>query len=273
MPRTVFFVSDGTGITAETLGHALLTQFENLEVNQATIPFVRDVAKAHDAVAQIDAAAQRDGERPVVFSTLTGADTLALISSSRAMVLDLFSVFVEPLEREFNRGSTHAAGRLHGLGDRASYEIRIDAMDFALKHDDGASTRGYDEADIILVGVSRSGKTPTCIYMSMQFGLRAANYPITDEDLARGSLPTSLRPHRDRLFGLTIDPERLQQIRHGRRPNSQYASSAQCRREVADVENLFRRDGIPYIDTSAVSIEEIAISILHRTGLQRRVFL
>lgn len=272
MNRTVFFVSDSTGITAETLGHTLLTQFDDIEYRQITLPFVADLDKARDALGQINAAAEADAHRPIVFSTLTSSEVYEAITQSNALVLDLFSVFIRPLEREFNRGSTHARGRSHGLVDRASYEIRIEAVDFALAHDDGASTRHYHQADIILIGVSRSGKTPTCIYLGMQFGIRAANYPITEESLDNGRLPEVLAPHRDRLFGLTIDAERLRQIRSERRPNSRYASLAQCRTEVREVESLFRAHGIKYLDTSATSIEEIATRLLQETGLKRRLY-
>jgi regulator of PEP synthase PpsR (kinase-PPPase family) len=271
MKRTVFFLSDSTGITAETLGHALLTQFDSLEFRQVTVPFVRDGDRALEAAHEIDAAAAEDGVRPIVFSTLTDSRVYEIVAGSQALVLDLFSVFLRPLELEFNRGSSHSAGRFHGLVDRASYEVRIDAVDFALKHDDGASTKGYSDADLILVGVSRSGKTPTCVYLSMQFGIRAANYPLTEDDIDASRLPALLQTHKERLFGLTIDPERLRQIRSERRPNSQYASLSQCRKEVAEVNGLFQREGIAYLDTSTVSVEEIATSILHQTGMKRRL--
>ncbi len=272
MQRTVFYVSDSTGITAETLGHTLLTQFDTIEYRQITLPFVADVDKAEQAVRQINGAAERDGQRPIVFSTLTSSELCEAINRCDALVLDLFSAFIRPLEREFNRGSSHVRGRSHGLVDRASYEIRIEAVDFALSHDDGASTRHYGDADIILIGVSRSGKTPTCIYLGMRFGIRAANYPITEEDLNDGKLPRVLMPYRDRLFGLTIDAERLRQIRNERRPNSRYASIAQCRIEVREVESLFRANNINYLDTSSTSIEEIASRLLQGTGLKRRLY-
>lgn len=270
MGRTIFFLSDGTGITAETLGHALMSQFDNLDYRQVTIPFVRDRAQAENAVQEINAAAQT-GDRPIVFSTLTDTAAHEIVNGSQALVLDLFSAFVGPLEEELNRGSAHATGRFHTLLDKDSYDVRIDAVEFSLKHDDGALTKGYEEADIILIGVSRSGKTPTCLYLSMQFGIRAANFPLTSEDLDYGRLPRLLEPHRERLFGLTINPERLQQIRTERKPNSKYASLAQCRREVREVTQLFKSWRVPYIDTSNSSIEEIASSVLQRTGLRRRL--
>ena len=272
MKRSVFFLSDSTGITAETLGHALLTQFDGLDYRQATIPFLRDVEGAEKAVRKLSAAAEADGVRPIVFSTLASPEVHRVVNTSDALVLDLFSEFLRPLERELDRGSAHATGRFHGLVDPANYDVRIGAVDFALKHDDGAGENGYHEADLILVGVSRSGKTPTCVYLSLQFGVRAANYPFTCEDIERDVLPDVLKIHRGRLFGLTIDPHRLRQIRSQRRPRSRYASLAQCRREVRGVESLLVRENIDFLDSSTVSIEEIATSILHRTGIERRVF-
>lgn len=272
MKRSVFFVSDSTGITAETLGHALLSQFESVEFSQTTIPFVGDEDEAREATRRIDEAGDSDGQRPIVFSTLTDARLNEILRDSDALILDFFSAFIRPLEIELNRGSSHATGRFHGLVDRASYDGRIDAMDYALDHDDGVGARHYRDADIILVGVSRTGKTPTSVYLALQFGIRAANYPLTEDDLDSGSIPELLSPHRERLFGLTIVPDRLRQIRSERRPNSRYASLKRCRKEVADAESMFRREGVDFMDTSGSSIEEIASKILLRTGLTRRSF-
>ena len=272
MKRSVFFISDSTGITAETLGHALLSQFETLTFEEKTIPFVGGEEQAREAAERIDRAAAADGQRPIVFTTLADPRLTDILRESKALIMDFFSAFVRPLEIELNRGSSHAAGRFHGLVDRASYDGRIEAMDYALDHDDGGGVRHYRDADIVLVGVSRSGKTPTCVYLALQFGIRAANYPMTEEELDAGTLPASLAPHKERLFGLTIVPERLRQIRSERRPNSRYASLNRCRKEVADAEAIFEREGIRYIDTSGSSIEEIASKILQQTGLTRRSF-
>ena len=271
MKRTVFFVSDSTGITAETLGHALLSQFDSIEYGQITIPFVDDVEKAGRAVERIEVSLGEDVQRPIVFATLTDSESLRILERSNALVMDLFSVFLRPLEREFNRGSAHAAGRFHGLVDQASYQARIESVEFALAHDDGASVRHYDQADIVLTGVSRSGKTPTCVYLSMQFGVRAANYPLTEEDLEVPGLPEVLVPYKEKLYGLTITPERLHRIRSERRPNSRYASLPRCRKEVRAVETMFQREGVRHLSTSAMSVEEIASRIMHETGLRRRM--
>jgi regulator of PEP synthase PpsR (kinase-PPPase family) len=272
MRRTIFFVSDGTGITAETLGHTLLTQFEHVDYQQRTLPFVDSLAKAQATVEFINETGRNDGVRPIVFSTLVDSECQRVVGSSQAQVLDFFGTFIEPLESELQRGSTHASGRSHGIVDRASYYFRIDAVNFALQHDDGASLQHYDEADVILVGVSRSGKTPTCLYLAMQFGVRAANYPLLVEDEDASRLPKSLEPYRRRLFGLTSDAERLQQIRSERRPDSKYASMAQCRKEIHDAEALFRRETLLYLNSATMSVEEIASKILQKRGMERHLF-
>lgn len=272
MRRTVFFISDGTGITAETLGHTLLTQFNDLETVEVTLPFVNTPGSAAAAVEHINRAAAQDEARPIVFSTLVDPAVFDQVANSEGLVLDLFNVFIRPLELELERRSTHTRGRSHGMVDPARYKFRIDTVDFALHHDDGASTSHYDEADVILVGVSRTGKTPTCLYLAMHFGVRAANYPLTPEDLDSQRLPAVLERHRARLYGLTARPERLHQIRSERRPNSRYASLPQCRKEIQEVEGLFRAEGIPYLNTDAVSIEEIASTVIQQRGLKRSLF-
>jgi regulator of PEP synthase PpsR (kinase-PPPase family) len=270
--RTVFILSDRTGVTAETLGHSLLTQFESIDFEQVTVPFVDTVERAREAVARIEQATRRDGVRPVVFSTLVDREVRAVVKGVDALFFDFFETFIGPLEKVFESSSSHMVGRTHGLADLRSYMTRMDAINYTLNHDDGLNSQGYEHADMILVGVSRSGKTPTCLYMAMSFGIRAANYPLTDEDLSDLRLPADLEPYRERLYGLSIDPRRLGEIREERRPGSRYASLAQCRYEVNRAESLFRRERIACLNTSFSSIEEIATAILHQSGIARRLF-
>ena len=269
--RTVFFVSDQTGVTAETMGHSLLTQFEGLEFRQVTLPFIATLDKAEEAVRKINATGHEDGLRPVVFSTLVKEDLRRVVKMSNGLFLDFFDAFLGPLEGELEVKSTERAGRAHGMADQFAYSTRIDATNFALAADDGAVSADYERADVILIGVSRAGKTPTCIYMAMQYGVFAANYPFTEDDFDSKQLPASVRGHTRKLFGLTIGPMRLQQIRNERRPGSRYASIAQCEFEVRSAENLFHRHGIPSIDTTECSIEEIASRIIDRMGIERRL--
>jgi regulator of PEP synthase PpsR (kinase-PPPase family) len=271
MKRSVFFVSDRTGITAETLGNTLLTQFEAARFKKISLPFIDTPEKADRVVSRINRTAEEDGLRPLVFSTMVEPGLREIIGNSNGLLMDFFDTFISPIEAEIGVRSSYAVGRSHGIGAYADYKARIDAVNFALSHDDGVATRSYGFADLILIGVSRSGKTPTCLYLALQYGLLVANYPLTEEDLASTRLPASLESHKGKLFGLTIDAERLHQIRTERRPNSRYASLAQCRRELQWVEGLYGREKIPFINTSSFSIEEIATTVLHETGLKQRL--
>jgi regulator of PEP synthase PpsR (kinase-PPPase family) len=269
--RTVFFVSDQTGVTAETMGHSLLTQFDGLEFRQVTLPFISTVDKAEEAVRKINSTASADGARPIVFSTLVKDELRSRVKRSDGLFLDFFDAFLGPLEAELHVKSSEREGRAHGIADQIIYSTRIEATNFALAADDGGVTADYQRADVVLVGVSRSGKTPTCIYMAMQYGVFAANYPFTEEDFDGRQLPLLLRPHTTKLFGLNIAPQRLQQIRNERRPDSRYASLAQCEFEVRSAEALFERYAIPHLDTTECSIEEIASRVIDRMGIERRL--
>ena len=270
--RTAFFISDRTGITAEMLGHSLLTQFDSVRFQEVTLPFVDSVEKAHDAVKQINQCAVTEGMRPIVISTLVNTDIANVVSAANALFLDCFEIFISPLEKELGVRATHAVGRSHSVSDIVNYYHRIDSVNYALSHDDGVSTRDLTQADIILVGVSRCGKTPTCLYLAMQYGVRAANYPLIPEDFSTMQLPTQVRPLRKRLYGLTIRPERLQQIRNERRPGSKYATLANCEFEVREAEALMHQDGIPFLDATSKSVEELATTILHEAKLLRRIY-
>lgn len=269
--RTVFFISDRTGITAETLGLSLISQFEGVPFIHVTLPFVDSAEKANQTSQRINQAYQEDGERPLIFATIVDKEIRTLLEKSSGYYVDFFKTFIPGLENELNTESANVMGRIHGVGDSNVYNTRIEAVNYALNYDDGARTNGYDTADVILVGVSRCGKTPTSLYLAMQFGIRAANYPITEEDLHSTSLPKALRPYHNKLFGLTIDPKRLQAIRSERRPNSQYANLAQCENEVRTVEAMFHQENIPYLSSTNLSIEELATKLIFISGIERRL--
>ena len=268
--RTVYFVSDQTGVTAETLGHSLLTQFDGVEFRTVTVPFVNDVDKAIRVTKRIDRNADRTGMRPIVFTSFVQDEIRAPLLSCKGLVLDFFAAFLGPLEDELGVQSSHTLGRAHGMSDVNRYDTRINAMNFSMDADDGHGTRHYDRADVILTGVSRSGKTPTCLYLALQYGVFAANYPLAEEDLESGEVPEVLRNFRGKLYGLTIETTRLRQIRLERRPEGRYASAQQVSFELRSAERLFKRLGIPFIDTTHSSIEEIASTILSETGIERR---
>ena len=271
--RTVFFVSDRTGITAEMLGNSMLVQFDQFQFDRRTIPFVDSTEKVEEVIRQINQVTERDGERPIVFTSIVDEEAAEHVrSEANALTLDVFQVFISPLEAELKMRSSHTAGRSHGIANSHEYFARMEAINFTQAHDDGATTRDLGKAQLILIGVSRCGKTPTSLYLALQFGIRTTNFPLTPDDFVDRKLPGSIRMHKDRLFGLTIQPERLREIREERRPNSPYASLENCRHEVREAEHLMETERITMIDTTTKSIEEIATTILHRTGLRRTIF-
>ncbi|MFZ2629466.1 MAG: pyruvate, water dikinase regulatory protein [Rugosibacter sp.] len=270
--HTVFFISDGTGITAETLGHSLLSQFEGINHTQVRMPFIDSVDKARNCVARIAEAKARDGSRPIVVSTLVNSEAVSVLREADALILDFFGAFTAPLEEEFGVKSSHTIGRSHSRVNSSEYVARIDAINFTLAHDDGVSDADLDKADIILVGVSRSGKTPTSLYLAIQFGIKAANYPLIPEDFERNKLPDGLAKHKHKLFGLTISPERLASIRQERRPDSTYASIKNCRWEIEQAQKLMHREGIQWLDSTTKSIEEIGATLLQTINIDRRAY-
>ncbi|MBC3906119.1 MULTISPECIES: posphoenolpyruvate synthetase regulatory kinase/phosphorylase PpsR [Undibacterium] len=269
--RTVFFVSDGTGITAETFGHSVLTQFD-LKFKQIRLPFIDTLEKAHEAVRKINDAYTAEGNRPIVFSTLVKTDLAGVVFKSRGLHMDLIQTFVSPLEQELGVKSTHTIGRSHNITDSEEYKNRIEAINFSLAHDDGQSNKNLSTADVILVGVSRSGKTPTTLYLAMQYGIKAANYPLIPDDFERGKLPSALPEFKSKIFGLSIAPERLSEIRNERRPGSKYASLENCRYEVNEAELMMKREGIRWLSSTAKSIEEISTTILQEIKSDVRIY-
>ena len=269
--RTVFFVSDGTGITAETFGHSVLTQFD-LRFRQIRLPFIDSADKAHDAVRRINDTYNAEGKRPIVFSTLVQQELSDIVRKSTGMHMDLIQTFVDPLEQELGIKSTHTVGRSHNIADSNDYKNRIEAINYSLAHDDGQSHKNLSNADVILVGVSRSGKTPTSLYMAMQYGIKAANYPLIPEDFERGQIPSGLVPFRNKIFGLSIAPDRLSEVRNERRPGSKYASLENCRYEVNEAERMMQREGVRWVSTTVKSIEEIATMILQELKLDKRAY-
>lgn len=269
--RTVFFVSDGTGITAETFGHSVLTQFD-LRFRQVRLPFIDTCDKAYDAVRKINEVGVEDGTKPIVFSTLVKTELSEVIQRANAMHMDLIQTFVQPLEHELGVKSTHTIGRSHNVVDSEEYKNRIEAINFSLAHDDGQSNKNLSSADVILVGVSRSGKTPTSLYLAMQYGIKAANYPLIPDDFERGKLPSALYAYKAKIFGLSIEPQRLSEIRNERRAGSKYASLENCRYEVNEAEAMMRREGIRWLSSTTKSIEEISTTILQEIKPNRTVY-
>ena len=266
--RQVFFLSNGTAITAETLGLSLLAQFPDHHFQTRTVPFVDTLEKAHNVADEIDDSINQSNQLPIVICTMGDDDLMKIINQCKALVIDPFGDILPRLEKVL-AAQHHQPGQSHRIVNPSLYDSRIDAIDYAMLHDDGGKTQNYDEADIILVGVSRSGKTPSCLYLALQFGIKAANYPITEEDMEYEQLPKPVRPFKQQLYGLTTDLKRLVNIRQVRRPNSRYSSLEQCRYELRAVEEMYQRHKVPYINTSEMSVEEISARIIRDNGLHR----
>ncbi|WP_232324963.1 pyruvate, water dikinase regulatory protein [Microbulbifer agarilyticus] len=269
--RTAFFISDGTGLTVEGIGHSLLAQFRDQPVEQVTVPYVDSDARVKLVLQRIERAAEESGLQPIIITSIVSDQIRNQLHESSALMLDVFESYLAPLANLFGTNPVRTVGVSHGISNDSRYSARMDAVHFAMDNDDGRRTREFESADVILVGVSRSGKTPTCLYLALQFGLRAANYPITEEDMDSTSLPKILRPYQQKLFGLTIDPRRLMSIRQERRANSRYASPEQCEFEVRQVEQMLRRAQIPYLDATELSVEELATRLMSQAGIERRI--
>lgn len=270
--RTVFIVSDSTGITAETFSHSVLSQFDKAKFKPIRIPYIDSAAKADEVAARITRCALEENHAPLVFSTLVNPEISHRIRNANCTFLDLFGTFLQPIEEALGMKSNHSIGRSHSVGLSKQYNNRIEAINFSLAHDDGQFIHGLQQADVILVGVSRCGKTPTSLYLAMQYAIKAANFPLIPEDFERGTLPATLIPYRSKLFGLSIQPLRLSEVRNERRPNSEYASLKQCRYEVAEAERLMRMENIPCLSTTTRSIEEISTKVLEEVGLNRQAY-
>ncbi|OBU17747.1 phosphoenolpyruvate synthase regulatory protein [Photobacterium aquimaris] len=269
--RDVFYISDGTAITSETLGHAVLGQF-SLQIQQTTLPFVESIERAKQVKNLIDQSNEKYGIQPLVFYSIVVPEIKQIIDQANALFYDVLKVLVEPLERDLAIKAEPKLQRSRSINkDSSSYHDRIAAIEYTLAHDDGVSLNHLEQADIILLGVSRCGKTPTSLYLAMQFGLRAVNYPFIADDMSALKLPKAIEPYRFKTFGLTIDIERLVAIRNERFADSDYASPEQCLNELQKVEAMFRREAIPYLNTSSLSVEEISTRLLSMSGLKRNM--
>ncbi|GAA1769166.1 pyruvate, water dikinase regulatory protein [Kocuria aegyptia] len=261
-----FFLSDSTGITAETLGNTLITQFPQQRFERHTVPFINTAERARQVTARIDAVAAT-GRMPVVFSTVVDPDIRGLLAGSQGFFVDLFGTHLPQLETALHATANLQPGRAHGLGDAIRYQTRMAAVEYAMEHDDGQSIRALETADLILIAPSRCGKTPTSMYLALQHGVRVANFPLVDEDFERRALPAPVSPHRRKCFGLTSQPLRLSQIRQERRPSTVYSSLPQCSWELRNAEEMYALNSIPHVNSASMSVEEISATILDRMEL------
>lgn len=267
MKKTIYFISDHTGLTVEGLARTLLSQFDLKDVEYRVKPYIDSVNKAEALLVEI---LQHPADERLVFSSLTDKAVAEVFAAAEVDLIDLFAAFIPRLEKKLGQKASGKTGLAHSARDYHNYMLRIDALNFALTHDDGLNNKHYQQAEVVLVGVSRSGKTPSCLYLAIQFGIQAANFPITEDDLSDSRLPKPLVELKPKLFGLLIDPRRLHEIRSERLPNSRYASLAQCRHEISQVERLFQKERIPYLNTTSLSIEEISTQIVVQCGIDKK---
>lgn len=267
MTRTAFYISDGTAITAETIGHATLSQYD-FDIEHITVPFIESADEALRLQAQINRRYKTTGHRPFVFYTFVDLSLANIVCDSNSICFDVIKPFTKQISNTLNIEATPVKHRTHSIKEH-KYDARIEAMNFALANDDGQTTENYDNADVILVGVSRSGKTPTSIYLALQCGIKAANYPFIEDDMEDLTLPETLKRNKKKIFGLTIEPARLAAIRNERYANSKYASIRQCRMELREVERMYKSNKIPFINTTHFSVEEISAKIIAEMKLER----
>lgn len=271
--RAVFFVSDSTGITVETLGHSLLSQFNTVEFSSYSLRFIDTEDKAREAQQAINKVADDTHHPPIIFCTLVKPELRQILSNSKGLFFDVLNTFLKPIEDEIGLKAKHDVGRAHGILDDSDYADRINAVNYSLKTDDGSHAKIYDDADVIITGVSRTGKTATCLYLALHYGLYAANYPLVEDELEGESLPQNLVQHKNKVIGFFITPERLHLVRTKRRPDSEYASLSRCRFEIRQAKGMFSRDQVPFLDVSSMSIEEIASTIVSMLKLTPRTYV
>lgn len=265
--RAVYFISDSTGVTAETLGNALLANFPDTRFRRHTVPFVSTVSGAKKLLATLTRSREA-GEHPLIFTTVKSADVLAVLHASEFETIDLLGGHLRELELALGTAASVRPGSFHGLGDAERYFARMRAVEYAIEHDDAQSFRALDQADVIIIAPSRCGKTPTTMYLALQYGLLVANYPLTDDDFPTETLPPTVAPYAKKCFGLTTTPLRLSQVRHERRPDSVYASLAQCTLELRRAEDLYRRNRVPFLNSSTKSVEEMSAVIMQSMRLR-----
>jgi regulator of PEP synthase PpsR (kinase-PPPase family) len=256
--RSVYFVSESTGITAEAYGQSLLSQFADARFVKRYTPFINSREKAQALANELAHRAEAEGEKPIVFATMVDEEINVLLKHSECHYFELFDRFMPDLTEVIGQQPSHQSGISHGVTNLENYEARIETINYALNNDDGMRLNKFHKADLILIGVSRSGKTPTCLYLALHFGMRAANYPITEEDFEKGDLPDELLEHKEKIFALTIEPERLAAIRELRRPDSEYSSLRRCYKEVQMAQDMFHRHALSVLDSTTHSIEELA---------------
>jgi [pyruvate, water dikinase]-phosphate phosphotransferase / [pyruvate, water dikinase] kinase len=269
-PRDVYYLSGSTGILAKDLGKALLCQFPDVPFREELIPFIQTEKEAEKAIERIRS--RSTGQVPMVISTLLGRKLNGILNHPDVEFLNIFDQFLRKIEDILEEKAVWKAGASRHPSERTMIK-RVEAIHYCIDHDDGSGTKDYDEAEVILLGVSRSGKTPVSVYLATQMGIKTANYPLVLDDSPSFRLPPYITRNKKRLIGLSITPQLLHQYREQRYANSSYASLSTCRSEINEVNTLYLNHDIPIVTSDGKSIEEIAIHVTQLLNLKKKAIL
>jgi len=265
--KDVYYISDSTGILATNLGQALICQFPEVNFSGEKFPFIRTVEDAKKTLAYI--LSRSGGRRPLIFSTIINSDVRKIFDSPEVEFFDAFGHFLDRLETCLETPALREPGFARHL-DNVHMAKRVEAIYFCLEHDDGRKVDEFDEADIILLGVSRAGKTPISVYLSTQMGLKSANFPLTSEYLTRYRIPDGIMQNRAKAVGLTTSAQLLNSVREKRYPGSNYAKLSTCIEEIHQAQRIFQKNKIPIISTAGKSIEEAATQVLRELSILKK---
>lgn len=265
--KDVYYVSGSTALLAEDVGKALLCQFQEISFNEEKIPFIKTRAAAEKAMKHI--LEQSGGVRPLVFCTIMDAGIKKILDSPEVEFFDVFGNVLDRLENCLETKALRVPGYSRNIDD-ITLAKRVEAIHFSIEHDDGTRSREYDEAEVILLGVSRSGKTPVSVYLATHMGIKSANFPLTSEHLDSYELPPEIVRNRKKVVGLMTSPGLLHKIREQRYSGSTYAKLSTCATELNQAKEIYLRYGIQSLETDGKSIEETSVQVTQLVDIPRK---
>lgn len=268
--RDVYYLSGSTGILAKDMGKALLCQFPEIHFKEELIPFIHTEVEAQKAIEKIRA--QSTGETPLVLSTLLSKELNAVFNSPDIEFLNIFDQFLVQFENFLQKKALWASGASRYPNDRTMIR-RVEAIHYCIDHDDGNSTKDYDKAEIILIGVSRSCKTPVSVFLATQMGIKTANYPLIRDGTDSFKLPPYLVRNKKKIVALSTSPQLLHQYREHRYADSKYAKLSTCRDELNKANMLYMDHRIPIVMSDGKSIEETATQVTQQLNLKNNAIL
>lgn len=265
--KDIYYISDSTAILVKNLGHSLICQFPEINFIEEKFPFVNSVKEAQKVLAHI--LKRSGGRQPIVFSTIMNEDVRNVFNNSEIEFIDAYGHFLTRLEDCLEATALRVAG-YYRTTTEVDLAKRAENINFSLEHDDGTGLDGYPAADVILLGISRTGKTPISVYLATQMGLKAANFPLIDKYLTEYRLPDQIVRSKHKAVGLTTTPELLSSIRERRLPGSNYARLSTCLEEMDQADKIYKKYKIPTISSAGKSIEEIATQVSQELKLSKR---